>query len=64
MVVYWWQEIARTSCVKHFSNTLWRYKKYSGSSGCNSGEPLCGAGATDKERTLGGGFREKAASSY
>ena len=27
MVVYWWQEIARTSCVKHFSNTLWRYKK-------------------------------------
>ena len=27
MVVYWWQEIARTSCVKHFSNTLWRYKE-------------------------------------
>ena len=45
-------------------NYFYEIKKYSGSSGCNSGEPLCGAGATDKERTLGGGFCEKAASSY
>ena len=43
---------------------FYEIKKYSGSSGCNSGEPLCGAGTTDKERTLGGGFCEKAASSY
>ena len=54
----------RSGDIRKGTGDFYEIKKYSGSSGCNSGEPLCGAGTTDKERTLGGGFCEKAASSY
>mgnify|MGYP000485399114 CR=1 FL=1 len=74
MVVYWWQEIARTSCVKHFqtrsgdirkgTGDFMRLRNIPGAQDAILESPYVVQEPQTKKDTGGRFFVKKAASSY